>query len=125
MLVGKGGPPLSEPEGRVAGSLTMGEVVVVGAGLSWYGGPGDREGGWMGGMVGEVEGFDVGLAWVGDGHRVVVEVLVRVRVVAGEGDGSSVWGRGRAVVVGRREARSRRLREERIESRDMVVFLSC
>lgn len=69
----------------------------------------------------------VGLVVVVDdeGQVVVVSVVVRVKVVAAageEGDGSSVWGRGRAVVVGRRrEAKRRRLRQEMIESRDMVV----
>ena len=64
---------------------------------------------------------------VDEGQVVVVSVVVRVKVVAAgeEGDGSAVWGRGRAVVVaGRREARRRSLRQERIESREACsIFL--
>lgn len=68
---------------------------------------------------------DVGLSGFGGGQRVVVEVVVRVRVVAGEVGRSSAWGWGRAVVGGgRREAKRRRLREEKIASRDIGV-LSC
>lgn len=67
------------------------------------------------------------LVVVDEGQVVVVSVVVRVRVVAAaageEGNGSSVWGRGRAVVVGRRSEARRRLREERIESRDIVVVV--
>lgn len=79
----------------------------------------------MGGWISGTE-VDVGLSGFGGGQRVVVEVVVRVRVVAGEVGRSSAWGWGRAVVVGgRSEARrKRRLREEKIASRDIGV-LSC